>query len=148
MRANVMNKLDQHIARVIRTDPTLSAIQTAATVLGETPTAEYFARQVTNLAFHQLMEHDLLPPEAEKLLGLGKNFIPTPPFTTSQREMASHLHRFRRDFSLRVHYSVDKRDDEVGEPPPNSKLYLKSTWEPDTMSGEILARLESFLDEV
>lgn len=94
------------------------------------------------------MQKNLLPPGAEKLLGLGKNFIPAPPWTTGAKEMATNMHRFKRDLSLKIHFSYEGEIDDIDDPRINSKLYLKSDWEPDTIKGEVLARLEKFFNEL
>lgn len=76
------------------------------------------------------MQKNLLPPGAEKLLGLGKNFIPAPPWTTGAKEMATNMHRFKRDLSLKIHFSYEGEIDDIDDPRINSKLYLKQIGNP------------------
>lgn len=120
-------------------------LSTAITILGNTPVAEYFSHTLTNLAFHDLTEDKSLPRHCKQLLGLGNKFIATPPYTTSAKDLHSYLFRFKRDLSLKVHFSTKSDDDDDDR---DSKLYLKSKWVPDSTPSEVEVRIERFFNEI
>ena len=86
------------------------------------------------MAFHDLTEHQIAPPEAKSLLGLGSKFIVTPETTTGSLE--KNFQRIQRDFYLSVHFASDCDDDlniwtgTDNDRDNRSKLYVKSKWTP------------------
>ena len=82
------------------------------------------------------------------MLGLGNKFIAIPPYTTSLSELTEHLSRFRRDLSLRVHFSTDDNGNDDTPPGYDSKLFLKSKWVPEDTPMEVEDRLRHFLNKI
>eukprot|EP00956_Cyclotella_meneghiniana_P025681 scaffold54047_cov117-Cyclotella_meneghiniana.AAC.1 len=88
----------------------------------------------SNMAFHDLTEHQIAPPEAKSLLGLGSKFIVTPETTTGSLE--KNFQRIQRDFYLSVYFASDCDDDlniwtgTDNDKDNRSKLYVKSKWTP------------------
>ena len=86
----------------------------------------------SNMAFHDLTENKIAPPEAKSLLGLGSKFVVTPETTTGSLE--KKFNQIQRDFYLSV-YLASGNDDLTSESDSSSsvkrsKLYVKSKWTP------------------
>ena len=63
--------------------------------------------------------------------------------------MLEYFSRFRRDMSLKVHFSVDTEGLETEDDPTrHSKLYIPSKWVPDSTVAEVDERLRRFFNEV
>ena len=93
-----------------------------------------------NLAFHDLRHQKTGSVNYRLLLGMGKNFIPTPRYTTSINDIEPQLEQFERLVKLRVFFAGEESDE------PLSKLRLNSKWvpPPGCIPGEVLRRLAAF----
>ena len=93
-----------------------------------------------NLAFHDLRHQKTGSVNYRLLLGMGKNFIPTPRYTTSINDIEPQLEQFERLVKLRVFYAGEENDE------PLSKLRLNSKWVPPSgfIPREVLRRLAAF----
>eukprot|EP00956_Cyclotella_meneghiniana_P043610 scaffold279545_cov103-Cyclotella_meneghiniana.AAC.1 len=86
----------------------------------------------SNMAFHDLTENKIAPPEAKSLLGLGSKFVVTPETTTGSLE--KNFKRIQRDFYLSVYFASGNddltSDFDSSSSVKRSKLYVKSKWTP------------------
>ena len=121
----------------------LSIIQNAAEVIGNTDPSYYFS-QPSQLAFHNLTSSKVIPPIAKSLLGLGRNFIPTPKFTKCKKDMEGDEREFERSARLKAFFA----DQPLDCNPPT--LYINSTWEPKrgTYPRQVDVRLRHFWNRI
>jgi hypothetical protein len=87
----------------------------------------------------------LTPPRHfERLLKLGLNFIPRPPYTTGASTIKESSERFRRDFLTKIHFAGDPSDW------TENQLFIRSDWKPldYTIPLELRARTTDFIRQI
>ena len=97
--------------------------QNAVATVATTPASQFF--NPSKLAFHDLTPNKIVPPIAKSVLGLGFQFIPTPPYTTN--DTSAITSRFERDFQRKVFFATPDASDKQQD---FNKLYVKSLWSP------------------
>ena len=107
-------------------------------MLGSTTTECYFTHP-TKSSCHDLTVDRSTSQAAKQVLGLGGKFIVKPEYTTAKCQVRGLLERLQRDAAIKVHFAGDD-DKEMSD----TKLYLKSTWEPPLPPLEIDSRLCNF----
>ena len=120
-------------------DPDLPVWKNVVNAIGDMHPRQYFNRP-NNMAYHNLCTCLTPPPGTASLLGLGHKYcIERPkPFT----ELRSGVHRFRRAVRLKDYL----KQHELGNSNEdyNSKLYVKSLWNPPHADGNKELRMIDF----
>ncbi len=113
-------------------------------VLGNT-TPECYFHHSTNKAFHDLTNGRLLPAAATSILDMGRNFIPTPRWTTPPDKVEHSIDRFEHNIGLKMHFAGDDGDYGLKK---IEKLRIKLKWRAPLPPCQIDSWISKFLRKI